>query len=123
MSNTVADQFDIEITTLRDVPQSDVQHIREVVARVLAHAPRPVLYAKATLNVLPDPAVPRPYLVSLRVDLNGLPVNAYASATSMSEAGSLAAARLRARMQHVTRYWTTRRKGDRTAAANSRARY
>ncbi|MEU8344837.1 hypothetical protein AB0C74_24315 [Spirillospora sp. NPDC048832] len=117
MPDTVANQIDVKVTTIRDVPQADVQRAREVVTRVLAHAPRPVLYAKATLNVLPDPAVARPNLVSLRIDLNGLPVNVYASAASMPEAVALAAARLRARMEHMTRYWETRR----TTTAASRA--
>ncbi|MFA1542689.1 hypothetical protein [Actinomadura monticuli] len=117
MSHTVANQIDVKVTTIQDVPQADVKRAREVIARVLAHAPRPVLYAKATLNVLPDPAVARPNLVSLRIDLNGVPVSAHASATTMPEAVTLAAARLRARMEHTTRYWTTHRKGDRTSAA------
>ncbi|TMQ86645.1 hypothetical protein ETD83_40160 [Actinomadura soli] len=66
--------------------------------------------ARSTLNVLPDPAVPRPNLVSLRVDLNGVPVNAYASAASMPEAISLAGTRLRARVEHMARLRHTHRR-------------
>ncbi|QKW37015.1 hypothetical protein HUT06_25860 [Actinomadura sp. NAK00032] len=118
MSDTVANQIDVQVTTIRDVAKADVLRTREVVLRVLAHAPRPVLYAKATLNVLPDPAVARPNLVSLRIGLNGVPVSAHASAASMSEAVTLAATRLRARMEHVARHWETRR----TAMAPAPAR-
>jgi len=117
LRHTVANQIDVKVTTVRDVPHADVQYARDVLTRVLVHAPRPVLYAKATLNVLPDPAVARPNLVSLRIDLNGLPVSAHASATTMPEAVTLAAARLRARMEHATRYWKTHQKGGRTTAA------
>lgn len=121
MTDTVANQIDVRVTAIRDVPQTDVQRTREVVTRVLAHAPRPVLYAKATLNVLPDPAVARPNLVSLRIDLNGVPVSAHASAPSMSEAVTLAAARLRARIEHTTKYWENRRTGSRPGSSRSSA--
>jgi hypothetical protein len=105
------------------VPQADVQRAREIVTRALAHAPRPVLDAEATLNVLPNPGLPRPNLVSLRVDLNGLPVSAFASAASMPEAATQAAARLRARMECMTRYWQTRRNKSRAPAAIGQARH
>ncbi|MFI0411737.1 hypothetical protein [Actinomadura sp. 3N508] len=119
MPDTAPNEVDIQVTTIQDVPQEDVQRARDVVARVLAHAPRPVLHAKITLNVLQDPAVPRPNLVSLRVDLNGVPVNAYASGTSMPEAISTAGTRLRARVEHLTRSWDTRRKARRDTAATA----
>lgn len=117
MPSAVPNEIDIQVTAIKGLPPEDVQHAREVVTRVLAHAPRPVLYAKVTLNVLPDPAVPRPNLVSLRIDLNGLPVNAYASAASMPEAVGLAGAHLRARMEHLTRHRQTRLKANRDTAA------
>lgn len=104
MAYAVPNEFDIKVITVKDVPRGDVRRAHDVVARVLAHAPRPVLHAKITLNVVPDPAVPRPNLVSFQVDLNGLPVNAHASAASMPEAICLAAARLRTR----TRTWRLR---------------
>ena len=85
MPDTVANQIDVKVTTIRDVPQGDVRRTREVVPRVLVYAPRPVLYAKATLNVLPDSAV--------------------------------AAPRLRARMEHMTRHWETRRTSTDTGLA------
>lgn len=109
MSDTGPEKIDIQVTTINDVLREDAQRARDVVARALAHTRRPILYAKVTLNVLRDPAVPRPNLVSVRVDLNGRPVNAYATAPTMSEAISLAAARLRARVEHMAGYWEARR--------------
>lgn len=102
------DELNIQFTTAKDVSQEDVRRARESVARALAHAPRPVLYAKVTLSILHDPAVPRPNLVSFRADLNGLPVNAHAAAASMPEAISLAGTRLRTRVENFTQCWGTR---------------
>jgi hypothetical protein len=121
LPGTVANQIDVKVTTVRNVPQADVRRAREAVSRVLAHAPRPVHYAAATLNVLPDPAAPRPNLVSLRIDLDGIPVSAYASAAAMSDAVALAAARLRARTEHLAKYWETRRATAAAAPAPRRA--
>ncbi|WP_141576783.1 hypothetical protein [Actinomadura sp. WMMA1423] len=104
------DELHIQFATTKDVSQDDLRRAREVVARALAHAPRPVLYAKATLSVLHDPAVPRPHLVSFRVDLNGQPVNAHAAAATMPEAISLAGTRLRARVESTAQYGDTRRR-------------
>ncbi|WP_021592365.1 hypothetical protein [Actinomadura welshii] len=109
MSGATPNELDIQVTTTKDVPQEDVRRARESVIRALAHAPRPVLYAKVTLSVLYDPAVPRPNLAFVRVDLNGRPVNAHAAAASMPEAISLAGTRLRARVENTTRYRKTHR--------------
>ncbi|RKS78804.1 hypothetical protein BZB76_0237 [Actinomadura pelletieri DSM 43383] len=117
MSATAPNEVEIQVTAIKAVPREDVERARDVVARVLAHAPRPVLHARVTLNVLPDPAVPRPNLVSLRVDLNGTPINAYASAPTMAEAIGLAGARLRARVEHAARYREARRRARRDTAA------
>ncbi|MFG2088594.1 hypothetical protein [Spirillospora sp. NPDC048824] len=113
MPGTAPEQLDIQFTTINDVAPDDVERAREAVARALAHTRLPVLYAKVTLNVLRDPAVPRPNLVSVRVDLNGRPVNAYAAATTMPEAVGLAGARLRARVDHMAGYWEARRRPHR----------
>jgi hypothetical protein len=107
------DELDIHFTKAKDVSEEDVRHAREVIAWALAHVARPVLYAKATLSVLNDPAVPRPNLVSLRVDLNGAPINAYAAAATMPEAITLAGRRLRARIEHRAQLWETQRKRGR----------
>ncbi|MGC4955911.1 hypothetical protein ACLQ2P_22035 [Actinomadura citrea] len=48
--------------------------------------------------------MPRPNLVSFRVDLNGLPLHAHAAAASMPEAISVAGTRLRARVASTEQY-------------------
>jgi hypothetical protein len=115
MPGIAPDELDIRFSTGTGVTEEDVARAREAVAWALAHVARPVLYSKATLSVLNDPAVPRPNLVSLRVDLNGVPVNAYAAGATMPEAISLAGRRLRARVDHMAQYWEAQRKRSRTA--------
>lgn len=117
MPGTLSNELPVRVTTIRKVPQEDVERAREIIVRVLAHAPRPILDAKVTLNVLPDPAIPRPNLVSFRIDLNGLAVTAYAAAASMPEAINLAGARLRARIAHLIRYREAHRKAHHNAAS------
>jgi hypothetical protein len=109
VSETTPNELDIQFMTAKDVRPEDVQRARESITRALAHAPRPVLYAKVTLSVLHDPAVPRPNLASVRIDLNGAPVNAHAAAASMPEAISLAANRLRMRVENTSQFHDTRK--------------
>ncbi|TDC64746.1 hypothetical protein E1200_19685 [Actinomadura sp. GC306] len=120
MPGTGQERLDIQFTTVNDVSPADVERAREAIGRVLTHPPRPVLYAKVTLNKLRDPAVAHPYLVSVRIDLNGRPVNAYASGATMPEAIGLAAARLRARVGHLAGYWEARRRRQRDTAPGAR---
>jgi hypothetical protein len=104
------EDLDIQITTTTEVSQEDAQFALEVVAWALAHAQGSVLYSKVTLSTLKDPAVPRPALVSMRVDLNGQPVNASAAAPTMPEAVHLAGRRLRIRVEHLAEYREARRR-------------
>lgn len=113
MPGIAPDELDVQFTTTNDVDGEDVHQARQAIAWALAHVARPVLYAKATLRVLNDPAVPRPNLVSLRVDLNGVPISAYAAGATMPEAISLAGRRLRARVEHMGQFWETQRKRNR----------
>lgn len=103
---TIADphQLIVRVTGRKRVPREDVERARDVVARALAHASRTVPYADVTLTVLPDPAVPEPCRVSIRVDLDGHPVHAHAAGASMPEAVGLAGARLRSRLRHASRH-------------------
>ncbi|XVQ09685.1 hypothetical protein ACQP1W_45395 [Spirillospora sp. CA-255316] len=114
MPGITPNELDIQITTTKGLGEEDVRRARETIAWALAHVTRPVLYAEATLSVLNEPAAPRPNLVSLRVDLNGMPINAYAAAASMSEAISMAGYRLRARVEHTAQLRETQRMKGRT---------
>ncbi|WP_026412924.1 HPF/RaiA family ribosome-associated protein [Actinomadura oligospora] len=85
------------------VPPGQVDWAREAFTRVLDHAHEPVLYVHATLAQEPVPTV------SVRVDLNGRPVHAHATAASLHEAISLTADRITSRLQRNARDWESRR--------------
>lgn len=114
MPGIAPDELDVQFHTTKDVNEEDVRRAREAITWALAHAARPVLYAKATLSIVHHPAVPRPNLVSLRVDFNGTPINAHAAADTMSEAINQAGRRLRLRVENMTRYQIAQRKRSRT---------
>ncbi|MBA9002794.1 hypothetical protein [Thermomonospora cellulosilytica] len=99
----------MRITTSKRVAPEDVDRAQEVIARVLAQAPEPVLSVHLTLGVLADPAARNPAMVSVRVDLNGRPVNAHAAGPGMPHAIALAGERLRVRLERMSRTRQARR--------------
>ncbi|SEG90031.1 hypothetical protein SAMN04489712_12519 [Thermomonospora echinospora] len=109
MSHQQAPLPAIRVTVSKQVAPEDVDRAREVIIRVLAHAPDPVLSVHLTLGVLADPAVPNPAMVSVRVDLNGRPVNAHAAGPVMPHAVALTGERLRNRLEHMSRDRRARR--------------
>jgi ribosome-associated translation inhibitor RaiA len=109
----------IRFSTSKHIPQEDVDRANEVFTRVLVHAPEPVLSAHVTLSLLPDPAAQSPAMASIRVDLNGRPVNAHAAAPVMGHAIALAGDRLRIRLERMSRNWEARRGRQRTEAVPS----
>jgi hypothetical protein len=109
----------IRFSTSKHIPQEDVDRAKEVFTRVLAYAPEPVLSVHVTLSVLADPAAQSPAMASIRVDLNGRPVNAHAAAPVMGHAVALAGDRLRIRLERMSRNWEARRGRQRHSPAPS----
>jgi hypothetical protein len=109
LSDRIAPLPAIRFSTSKHIPQEDVDRANEVFTRVLAHAPEPVLSIQVTLSVLADPAAQNPAMASIRVDLNGRPVNAHAAAPVMGHAIALAGDRLRIRLERMSRTWEARR--------------
>jgi ribosome-associated translation inhibitor RaiA len=91
----------IDVTVTGNVTDEQVDHARTVFARVLRRTHRPVLFVRATLSKVADPAPPRSALVSVRADLNGTVLNAHAAAGSIEEAVGLTADRLRVRLERT----------------------
>jgi ribosome-associated translation inhibitor RaiA len=75
----------------------------------LRFASEPVLSARATLAVAPDPAVPRPAVAQATINLNGQIVRAQASGQDLRAAIEQMAARLRVRLDRSARDWAARR--------------
>lgn len=76
----------IEVTLRGNVGEGAGANAEETVAKALDHAPGPVLKVHLVLDWLPDPAVERPALAEVNVDVNGRLVRAKAAAPTMSEA-------------------------------------
>jgi len=72
-------------------------------------ASEPVLWARVTLTVSADPAVPRPAVAQATIDLNGRIVRAQAAGETMRTAIDHMAARLRVRLDRSARNWAARR--------------
>jgi ribosome-associated translation inhibitor RaiA len=78
-------------------------------ASLLRFASEPVLSARVTLAVSADPAVPRPAVAQVTIDLNGRTVRAQAAGETMRAAIEHMAARLRIRLDRSARDWSARR--------------
>lgn len=68
------------------------------------HAAEPVLSARVTLMMAPDPAVARPAVAEASIDVNGRIVHVQAAGQTMPQAIALMADRLRIRLDRTARY-------------------
>ena len=71
----------------------------------LRAAPEPVLFARVKLTMAADPAVERPAIVQVNVDMNGRPLRAQAAAETMREAIDVVCDRLRVQLEKAARNW------------------
>jgi len=78
---------------------------------VLRMAPEPVLFARVKLTMAADPAVDRPAVAQVNVDLNGRPVRAEAAAATMRDAIEVLADKLRIQLERAARNWAKLRGG------------
>jgi ribosome-associated translation inhibitor RaiA len=76
---------------------------------LLRFASEPVLSARITLAVAADPAVPRPAVAQVTMDLNGRTVRAQAADETMRAAIEHMATRMRVRLDRSARDWAARR--------------
>jgi ribosome-associated translation inhibitor RaiA len=79
------------------------------VGSLLKLASEPVLWARVTLAVSADPAVPRPAVAQATIDLNGQTIRTQAAGETMRAAIEHMAARLRVRLDRSARDWAARR--------------
>ncbi len=87
------------------VRAADIAYARHKVEAALHHAHEPVLFARARLTRLPDPALARPSVVEVNVDLRGRPVRVQVARPSMREAIDAVHDRLRERLRRAARDW------------------
>ena len=99
----------VQVETHGRVPDGMRELADAKVGSLLRFASEPVLSARVTLAVAPDPAVTRPALAQATIDLNGQIVRAQASGQDMRAAIERMAARLRVRLDRSARDWAARR--------------
>ncbi len=87
------------------VPASSMDLAVEKVRAALRHAGEPVLFARVRLTMAADPAVERPAIAQVNVDLNGRLIRAQADAESMREAIDRLSDRLKLRLDRAARNW------------------
>ena len=97
----VAAQLPITIVADEPLTEESKAHAREVLRRVAEVAPRPVLHARAVLQLHRDPAVERPAVAKAVLDISGRPVRAHVAARRMDEAIDLLELRLRRNLEHL----------------------
>lgn len=100
----------VHVTARGQVSESARHAAEEKLAKLARLAPRPVLFARATLVREADPALERPAIAKATMDVSGRIVRAHVAAPEMSEAIDLLAERLRGRLTELTERETARRR-------------
>jgi hypothetical protein len=95
----------VQTETRGGVPEGAAGFAAHQVSSLLRMAPEPVLFAQVKLIMAADPAVERPAIVQISIDLNGQLVRAQAAGETMREATYRACDRLRIRIERAARNW------------------
>lgn len=85
----------VHVQTQGAVTRAEADYGRAKVASALHYARDPVLFARIKLTRQPDPAVARPAIVQVNVNLNGRPLRAQVACPTMPEAVDEAHERVR----------------------------
>jgi len=95
----------IRTETRGAVPEGAVGFAVQQIKSLLRVASEPVLSARVELMMAADPAVKRPAVAEVNIDLNGRLVRGQAAGETMREATDLSCDRLRVRLQRAARNW------------------
>ena len=102
----------VQAETRGAVPEGAASFAVHRVSSLLRMAPEPVLFAQVKLTMAADPAVERPAIAQVNIDLNGRPIRAQAAGRTMREATDHACDRLRIRIGRAARNWAAIRGGQ-----------
>lgn len=105
----------VRVSVGRHISAAGVEYAREKIGHVLDHATEPVLSARVRIARHDDPAVAKPFVAQVNVNMDGRAVRVQIAAGSMREAIDLLAARLQTRLARLARHWEAIR-GGRTGA-------
>lgn len=101
----------VQTHTQGAVPEDAVDLAVLRVRSQLRAAHEPVLFARVKLTMSADPAVERPAIVQVNIDLNGHPIRAQSTAATMREAIERVCDRLRVQLEKASRNWAGIRGG------------
>ena len=104
----------VEVRTQGSVPPGATDSARGRVTSVLRFATEEVLSVRVKLIMSGDPAVERPAITQINVDLNGRLIRSHADGQDMREAIERACDRLRIRLERAARNWAALRGGQPT---------
>jgi len=102
----------VQAETRGDVPEGAASFAVHRVSALLRMAPEPVLSARVKLTMAADPAVERPAIAQVSIDLNGRLIRAQAAGETMREATDHACDRLRIQIERAARNWAAIRGGQ-----------
>ncbi|HEY1345392.1 MAG TPA: sigma 54 modulation/S30EA ribosomal C-terminal domain-containing protein [Streptosporangiaceae bacterium] len=106
----------VQAETRGAVPEGAASFAIHRVSSLLRMAPEPVLFARVRLTMAADPAVERPAIAQVNIDLNGRLIRTQAAGETMRAATEHACDRLRIRIGRAARNWAAIRGGQPVAA-------
>lgn len=95
----------VQAETRGAVPEGAVRFAVDRVSSLLRMASEPVLFARVKLSMAADPAVQRPAVAEVNIDLNGRLIRAQAAGVTLRESVDRAGGRLRIRLERAARNW------------------
>jgi ribosome-associated translation inhibitor RaiA len=95
----------VHLQTQGGVSAADLDYAHDKVSAVLRHARDPVLFVRGKLTVLPDPAVARPAVAQVNVNLNGRVLRVQAARETLREAVDEVRDRLADRLDRSAGDW------------------
>ena len=109
--STAAAAPSVHLQTRGHVPPAELDYAGKKIAMALDAAQAPVLFVRAKLTALSEPAIEAPAIVQVNVNLNGRPVRAQAARSTFHEAIDEVQDRLRYRLRRADRDWEAVRGG------------
>jgi ribosome-associated translation inhibitor RaiA len=106
-----AGTLEVQVQTHGRVPESTVSLAVRRISSQLRTASEPVLFARAKLTLHADPAMERPAIAEINVDLNGRLIRVQSADETMRTAIEHACDRLRIRLERAARNWAALRGG------------
>lgn len=104
------DESVLQVTTQGEVGDADKEYALEKIERIMPRASAKVLHARLKLQQEPNPALERPSVAEMSVDVSGQVVRAHVAARQMSEAIDLLEDRLRRQLTNLNDRFETQKK-------------